>query len=369
MARPDWSSDSEDSLFADDGDYMEFKQKIRQNHVIIQPKDVSEEQKKQQERLNFMFAINSGTVEEVSGFISSGIDIQADLKDGWKPIMLASSSGRPEIVDILIKAGANVNQDHDGVTPLMMACNSPSYTVPFNKSLEVVKLLVNNGANVKAINRKRMDALMHAACNGNLLVVEYLLPLSNKEAVDNQRWNALTWAVSNNQPETVKFLYEKGFSVDLIDVRGNTALDIAKENGLDEIVSIFPKGGDDLVEEILMQQKHLTFEQNFAHLQKNEIPLFFEDVCDFLLSVKCSQLIPLFRGNNISLEQLLSMDDNDLKTVGVRLPYQRNRILSGLHRFHKQPFLPKSLHVCIRNDTYRLVFLFLDLQTSEFAIL
>lgn len=25
MARPDWSSDSEDSLFADDGDYMEFK--------------------------------------------------------------------------------------------------------------------------------------------------------------------------------------------------------------------------------------------------------------------------------------------------------------------------------------------------------
>lgn len=45
-------------------------------------------------------------------FILSGIDIQADLKDGWTPIMLASSSGRPEIVDILIKAGADVNQDH-----------------------------------------------------------------------------------------------------------------------------------------------------------------------------------------------------------------------------------------------------------------
>lgn len=48
----------------------------------------------------------------------------------------------------------------------MMASNSPSYTVPFDKSLEVVKLLVNNGADVKATNRKRMDALMHAACNG-----------------------------------------------------------------------------------------------------------------------------------------------------------------------------------------------------------
>lgn len=61
----------------------------------------------------------------------------------------------------------------DGVTPLMMACNSPSYTVPFNKSLEVVKLLVNNGANVKATNRKRMDALMHAACNGWTECVKY----------------------------------------------------------------------------------------------------------------------------------------------------------------------------------------------------
>lgn len=27
---------------------------------------------------------------------------------------------------------------------------------------------------------------------GNLLVVEYLLPVSNKEAVDNQRWNVST---------------------------------------------------------------------------------------------------------------------------------------------------------------------------------
>lgn len=59
------------------------------------------------------------------------------------------------------------------------------------------------------------------------------------------------------------------------------------------------------------------------------------------------------------------MDENDLKTVGVRLPYQRNRILSGLHRFHKQPFLPKSLHVCISNNTYRLVLFVFAIQTND----
>lgn len=48
----------------------------------------------------------------------------------------------------------------------MMACNCPDYTAPFEKSLAVVKLLIEHGASVQTINRKRMDALMYAACNG-----------------------------------------------------------------------------------------------------------------------------------------------------------------------------------------------------------
>lgn len=56
----------------------------------------------------------------------------------------------------------------DAITPLMMACNCPDYTSPQEKSFEVVKLLVEKGARTDAINRKRMDALMYAACNGNI---------------------------------------------------------------------------------------------------------------------------------------------------------------------------------------------------------
>lgn len=76
----------------------------------------------------------------------------------------------------------------DGCSALMMACNCPSTTSPFEKTLDIIKQLVKNGAIVKAINRKRMTALMFAASNGNLKAVEYLLPLSNKDAIDNQRW-------------------------------------------------------------------------------------------------------------------------------------------------------------------------------------
>ncbi|XP_066144033.1 ankyrin repeat, SAM and basic leucine zipper domain-containing protein 1 [Euwallacea fornicatus] len=349
---PDWS-DSEDSLLADDEDYMNFKVKIKnsKNDTYIDTTISDQLKKEENGKICFLNAITAGNVEDVKELISKGIDLHMVIRENWTAIMLSVSLGNPLITKLLLENGANVYQDRDGVTPLMMACSCPSYTAPYQKSFEVVKLLVEKGAVVTVINRKKMDALMYAASNGNLLVVEYLLPKANKEAVDNQRWNALTWAVSNNQPEVVKFLYENGFSYNLLDVRGNTALDIAKDNCLDDIINIFPKKETDLVEEIL-SRCHLNFEKNFIGLKRGEKPIFFEDLCNFLFSVKCSHLIPLLSDKKVTLGQFLSFDECDLKNLGILLPYQRNRILSGLHRFHKQPYLPKSLHTCLKNKSY-----------------
>lgn len=71
----------------------------------------------------------------------------------------------------------------------MAACNCPSSCSPPEKSLDVVKQLLENGADVNALTRRRMTALMYACSNGNLEVVKLLLPLSNKFAIDNQGWN------------------------------------------------------------------------------------------------------------------------------------------------------------------------------------
>lgn len=74
------------------------------------------------------------------------------------------------------------------MTLLMMACNCPAETAPFEESCKIVKILIENGANARSINRKRITALMFAANAGNLSVVKYLFPYSDKTAVDNQRW-------------------------------------------------------------------------------------------------------------------------------------------------------------------------------------
>lgn len=71
----------------------------------------------------------------------------------------------------------------------MAACNCPSSCASPENVFTVVKQLINKGADVKAVNRRRMTPLMYACSSGNLEVVKLLLPLSNKFATDNQGWN------------------------------------------------------------------------------------------------------------------------------------------------------------------------------------
>lgn len=74
----------------------------------------------------------------------------------------------------------------------MAACSIPETCASRSHAFNVVQQLVEKGANINTITRKRMTALMYACSNGNLDIVQYLLPLSEKFAVDNQGWNVST---------------------------------------------------------------------------------------------------------------------------------------------------------------------------------
>lgn len=77
----------------------------------------------------------------------------------------------------------------------MAACNCPSSCSPSANVSLVVEQLLEKGANVNAVTRRRMTALMYACSSGNLEVVKLLLPLSNKFATDNQGWNVFIFDV------------------------------------------------------------------------------------------------------------------------------------------------------------------------------
>lgn len=89
---------------------------------------------------------------------------------GTTLLMQAAKTGNDWQVKTLLKSGAKVNlKDKDGWTALM-------YAVRYQESMTCVELLINAGAEVKALNNYKASALSLAACyNNNPEIIKKLL--------------------------------------------------------------------------------------------------------------------------------------------------------------------------------------------------
>ena len=101
-------------------------------------------------------AANFEKVEAVRKLIEYGADVDAGDEDGWTPLSWASRGDHfkdGSVLRLLLKCGANVNAraDDDGFTPLHRASK--------NGALEVVRLLLEHGADVEAVNKDGKTSL------------------------------------------------------------------------------------------------------------------------------------------------------------------------------------------------------------------
>lgn len=69
--------------------------------------------------------------------------------NGWNPLIIASYYGSDKIVNLLLERGVNPNLTNlNGTTPLMYAKDA----FLKNRNFRIIKLLIENGANIKAID-------------------------------------------------------------------------------------------------------------------------------------------------------------------------------------------------------------------------
>lgn len=121
-------------------------------------------------------AAHLGYLEIVQILIEAGADVNDEdrvLYASEAPLAQAASHGYLQIVRVLLEAGAEVNipsDDPEYWTPLMCAVSSGN--------IEVVKLLVESGADVNTIRGGGNFALMIAAEAGEQEIFEYLAPLT-----------------------------------------------------------------------------------------------------------------------------------------------------------------------------------------------
>ena len=153
-------------------------------------------------------AIAAGDVKKAESAIAAGADVNVDKYSDFtgyekNALNIAMFHKRTEMVRLLLENGADVNAKSElsGRTPLMSAAGIDGKT-------EIVRLLLENGADVNAADHYGHTALMIAM-----------------EGIND----------SGNQTETVvKLLLEKGADVNAKNKAGNTALHSAAENGFSD---------------------------------------------------------------------------------------------------------------------------------------
>ena len=210
---------------------------------------VAAEKKAEVERMvkRIAFSIRDGDLAEVKRLLAATTkNFKHDnIEDIWQElgilVLFAASEGRSEIVKALIDAGADVNvKNKKGQTALIVATRE-------GRS-EVVKILLAAGANVNAKQNRYQTAFMVAVIENRPKIAKMLLAAgANVGARDGRNMTPLMVAASEGHTEFVQMLLAAGADVNLKDGNGSqTALSWAAQNGHSEVVKILLAAGADI---------------------------------------------------------------------------------------------------------------------------
>lgn len=148
-----------------------------------------------------------------------------------KSLHIPAGKGDLDRVKAEIDSGKDVNsKDIAGQTALMYASEQGR--------LEVVKYLVENGADVNAQSggHGRGTALIYASAANRITVMEYLLEHgADINATTPFNETALFWATAKGHVKAVNLLLNKKADTKIKNKKGKAALDLAKDLNREEI--------------------------------------------------------------------------------------------------------------------------------------
>jgi ankyrin repeat protein len=205
-----------------------------------------------------MIASSSEQSEMVDALLKNGADVNMKSNIGWTALMLAVDKGYVEIVNALLKNGANVNAtENEGWTALMLI----AYSDQISNSLKIVNTLLKNGANPNLQTfKKGYTALILAIVKGKKSIVESLLKFKACPNIKDYSHGttAIFYALMIGDLDIIKLLYTHKAKLKIASNKGKTLLFLAAQEKNPEIFNFLMKNGANYKKEFTADGKYIA---------------------------------------------------------------------------------------------------------------
>ena len=222
----------------------------------------------------FAVAIEDGDTDAILALLEEGNSADTWIEYGEHkitPLMKAAWDGQPDIIRILLDAGAKVNAQatDTGETALLNAVSQGNLEIvqmlleakadvslknkfdfnPFTSAvaagnIELSRTLLKAGAGIEE-GAHTLSPLQFAASSGNLDMIRFLVENGadvNRGAKKGEQ-TALLSAIYGAKPEAVRLLVELKADVNAKTSSGDTPLSVAQNGDQTDIVEILKKAG------------------------------------------------------------------------------------------------------------------------------
>lgn len=260
------------------------------------------------------FAVFWSNLKMVKLLVSKGIPVNVISRDKTTPLHIVVATDKIDIAEFLISRGANINAGNSYyLTPLHNAVNENRYKMAAfllsrgadvsaagyynmrpihfaaNRScdLKILKLMVDNGADVNAENSGGLTSLYYALSSdllfryGPKTKVEYLVSKGADVNITNTNGKHLLIECFDypNEVKMAKILIASGANINYIDRKGESILEQTISAGRRELISILiSKGAKIRVSTILLTIKKKDWETLKIICTKSPQAILFEAV-------------------------------------------------------------------------------------------
>ncbi len=201
------------------------------------------------EVMDAITAVSQNDSNALQKLLDGGLDPNLTGVENYQASLLniACRNNSIEMVKLLLANGADVNiKGHGDYAPIMWAAESA-------KTTEIMELLIAEGADINPIAQDGVNALIKAifgvlSDNGSLAAITLLIDkgMDVNYAIDDEGapgYNALMFAVRWGKIEVVKYLISVDADVNAKAGSGDTPLSIAVEEEFAEIISLLKEAG------------------------------------------------------------------------------------------------------------------------------